>query len=90
MREIDYRAERFALVVNTSCEHVADFDRWYARVPDGQLLVLQSNDYVAVREHVNCVADLAAFKAQAPMSETFFAGERRMRHYVRFMLMGRK
>ena len=90
MLDVDYASERADLVINTSCEHLANFDRWYARIPDGQRLVLQSNDYVAVREHVNCVADLAAFKAQAPMSETFFAGERRMRHYVRFMLMGRK
>ncbi|MGE5169126.1 MAG: hypothetical protein ACM3JC_02000 [Rudaea sp.] len=90
MLDVDYAAERADLVVNTSCEHLADFARWYARIPDGQRLVLQSNDYVAVREHVNCVADLAAFKAQAPLSETYFAGERPMRHYVRFMLIGRK
>jgi hypothetical protein len=90
MLDVDYAAERADLVINTSCEHLAHFDRWYARVPEGQRLVLQSNDYVAVREHVNCVADLAAFQAQAPLSETCFAGERPMRHYVRFMLIGRK
>ena len=90
MREIDYRAERFALVVNTSCEHVADFDRWYARVPDGQLLVLQSNDYVACAEHVNCVPSLDAFRLQAPMGETLFEGARAMRRYTRFMRIGRK
>ena len=78
------------LVINTSCEHLAEFDRWYARIPLGQLLVLQSNDYFAVREHVNCVRDLAAFRAQAPMRETLFAGERRMRRYTRFMLIGRR
>jgi hypothetical protein len=90
MLDVDYAAERADLVINTSCEHLAHFDRWYARVPEGQRLVLQSNDYVAVREHVNCVADLAAFKAQAPLAETYFAGARPMRHYVRFMLIGRK
>jgi hypothetical protein len=78
------------LVVNTSCEHLADFGAWYDRVPDGQLLVLQSNDYYACSEHVNCVPDLAAFRAQAPMRETLYAGERTLRRYVRFMLIGRK
>ena len=58
--------------------------------PGGQPLVLQSNDYFACEQHVNCVADLAAFRAQAPMREELFAGERRMRRYVRFMLIGRK
>jgi hypothetical protein len=69
---------------------VAGFERWYASVPDGQRLVLQSNDYVAVPEHVNCVPDLATFRAQAPMHDVLFAGERAMRRYVRFMLIGRK
>jgi hypothetical protein len=90
MREVDYEAQAADLLINTSCEHVEDFGRWYARVPDGQPLVLQSNDYIAVAEHVNCVPDLAAFRAQAPMREALFAGERAMRRYVRFMLIGRK
>lgn len=78
------------LIVNTSCEHLADFDRWYARVPEGRLLALQSNDYYACGEHVNSVPDLDAFRAKAPMRETLFAGERKFRRYARFMLIGRK
>jgi hypothetical protein len=90
MREIDYARERFDLVINTSCEHVEDFERFYERVPDGQQLVLQSNDYASCAEHVNCVPDLAAFRRQAPMDELLYEGERRMRRYTRFMLIGRK
>lgn len=78
------------LVINTSCEHLTAFPRWYDRIPAGTRLVLQSNDYFACDQHVNCVADLAAFQAQAPMRDVLFAGERRMRRYVRFMLIGRK
>ena len=96
MLEIDYRRPvggrhgAPTSVVNTSCEHLDEFGRWYDRIPAGQLLVLQSNDYFACREHVNCVPDLAAFRAQAPMREVLFAGERKFRRYVRFMLIGRK
>ena len=96
MLELDYGKDASAgsrdhdVVINTSCEHISGFDRWYARIPQGQRLVLQSNDYVAVAEHVNCVADLATFRAQAPMRDVRFAGERRMRRYVRFMLIGTK
>lgn len=90
MRELDYAREAADLLINTSCEHVDGFDRWYARVPDGQRLVLQSNDYVSIPEHINCVPDLAAFKAQAPMRDVHFAGQRAMRRYSRFMLIGRK
>jgi hypothetical protein len=90
MLALDYAALGADLVVNTSSEHLADFARWYARIPDGQLLVLQSNDYFACAEHVNCVSDLAAFAAQAPMRERLYEGARRMRRYTRFMLIGRK
>ena len=48
--------DRADLVINTSCEHLAEFGRWYERVPPGQRLVLQSNDYFACDQHVNCVA----------------------------------
>jgi hypothetical protein len=47
-------------------------------------------DYFACSEHVNCVPDLAAFRAQAPMRELLFAGEHKLRRYIRFMLIGRK
>jgi hypothetical protein len=90
MRELDYASEAADLLINTSCEHVDGFDRWYARVPRGQRLVLQSNDYAAIAEHINCVPDLAAFMAQAPMRDVRFAGQREMRRYTRFMLIGSK
>jgi hypothetical protein len=78
------------LVINTSCEHLQAFDQWYGRIPQGTLLVLQSNDYYACVEHVNCVPDLAAFRTQAPMREVLFAGGYKLRRYTRFMLIGRK
>ena len=94
MLDYDYagreNAEAPKLVVNTSCEHLEAFDRWYERIPDGQLLALQSNDYFSCSEHVNCVPDLAAFQRQAPMRDVLFAGEHKLRRYVRFMLIGRK
>jgi len=78
------------LVVNTSCEHLADFGGWFDRVPAGQLVALQSNDYYAIAEHVNCVPDLATFRAQAPLAEVLYAGEQPRKRYRRFMLVGRK
>ena len=91
MLSLDYTGEDAAdLIINTSCEHLRDFERWYARVPADQLVVLQSNDYFACAEHVNSVADLATFQAQAPLRHVLFAGARKMRRYTRFMLIGRK
>ncbi len=94
MYELDYQAlisssePRPGLCINTSCEHLDHFGAWYARVPVGTLQVLQSNDYYACEEHVNCVSDLEAFKRQAPMRSTLFAGALRLKKYTRFMLIG--
>lgn len=78
------------LLVNTSCEHLDRFGDWYASLPDGQLMALQSNDYRAIPEHVNCSGDLAAFAAQAPMRERLYEGQLKLDKYTRFMLIGRK
>lgn len=94
MHGLDYTAGSGAgapdLLINTSCEHVVGFAQWFARVPAGQLIVLQSNDYYAIADHVNCVPDLQAFRVQAPLREELFAGEQQHKRYRRFMLIGRK
>ncbi len=78
------------LVINTSCEHLAAFDRWYHCVPAGLPLVLQSNDYVAEPGHVNCVDSVAAFQSQAPMTRLDWSGALALKRYTRFMLIGVK
>lgn len=78
------------VVVNTSCEHLSDFAGWFASLPRGPLIALQSNDMFAEPVHVNCVESLDAFKAQAPFAELRFAGELPLKRYTRFMLIGRR
>ncbi len=77
-------------IINTSCEHIPDFAEWYAKIPDGKLVVLQSNNYYKVEEHVNCVKDIKEFSNNAPMSNTLYAGELKLPKYKRFMLIGFK
>jgi hypothetical protein len=78
------------LLVNTSCEHLGQFDEWYAKIPPGTLQVLQSNDYYTCAEHTNCIPDLQTFQHQAPMREFLFAGSLKLKKYTRFMLIGYK
>lgn len=81
---------RPGLVINTSCEHLADVPGWLAGLPAGLPLLLQSNDYVREPDHRSCVPTLAAFEAQAGLSELWFAGALPTRNYTRFMLIGRR
>jgi len=77
-------------IINTSCEHIENFAEWYAKIPDGKLVILQSNNFFQVEEHVNCVTDIEEFKTQAPMSEVLYSGELELPKYKRVMLIGYK
>ncbi len=77
-------------IINTSCEHIENFEEWYAKIPDGKLVVLQSNNYYEVEEHVNCVKDIKEFGNMARMTGPLYAGELELPKYKRFMLIGYK
>lgn len=36
------------IVINTSCEHIPDVDKWLSLVPAGTMVVLQSNNFLQV------------------------------------------
>ena len=75
-------------IINTSCEHIPNFNEWYAKIPAGKLICLQSNDYVALEEHVNCVKDSLHFAEMAPLSKVLFTGELPLDKYTRYMRIG--
>jgi hypothetical protein len=77
-------------VINTSCEHIENFSKWYDNVPKGKLVILQSNNYFDVDEHVNCSDNLNDFSNSASMTNTMFEGELSLQKYKRFMKIGFK
>jgi hypothetical protein len=77
-------------IINTSCEHIPYFDQWYSKIPSGKLLIVQSNNYVDVPEHVNCVTSLVEFAQQTPMSMVFYEGILPLDKYDRYMRIGIK
>jgi len=83
----------FSIVINTSCEHMEQriiYDSIQS-APQNTLFVLQSNDYVEVPQHVNCVKDLDSFEEQyARHLNNIRAYEKDMGKYKRFMIMGVK
>lgn len=90
MLQLDYRQDAYDVIINTSCEHLPDIGAWLDRIPEGTLLVLQSNDYHGIEGHMNCVDDVDAFKRQVPLATIIFEGEKKISAYTRFMLIGRK
>lgn len=77
-------------IINTSCEHIEDFYNWFSVIPNNKLIVLQSNDFKEIDEHVNCSDDLESFSAITPMSKILYEGELFLPEYTRFMKIGYK
>lgn len=77
-------------VINTSCEHINNFEEWYAKIPNGKLVILQCNDYVEIEEHVNCHETLQEFETQTPLEVELFSGELQLDKYKRYMRIGYK
>ena len=76
-------------VINTCCDHIKGFSRWWGLIPKGKLVVLQNNDFVD-HDHVNIVKNTDGILAQAPMSKVLFKGTLALAKYNRFMVIGFK
>lgn len=77
-------------VINTSCEHISDFTKWYKKIEDNTLCIFQSNNYFGLPEHVNCYESLEEFSKSIPMTIDLYTGELDLGKYKRFMKIGFK
>lgn len=77
-------------IINTSCEHIENFENWYNKIPSGALVILQGNNYFEVTEHVNCSKNLKDFSNMCLMKNTLYEGELVLPKYNRFMKIGIK
>ena len=77
-------------IINTSCEHIEDFDSWYYSIPVDKLIILQSNNYFELEEHINCVKDVEEFRKQCLINNLLYGGTIELQKYNRFMLIGQK
>jgi hypothetical protein len=76
------------VVINTSCEHMTD--SWFYDLPDGQFVVLQTNNYFENNQHINCVPSVDAALEKYRFSEVFYSGEIETMLYNRYMIIGIK
>jgi hypothetical protein len=77
-------------IINTSCEHIPNFKEWYNKIPDGKIVILQTNNYFDLEEHINCSKSVEDFSNQTPMDKTLYQGELVLNKYSRYMKIGIK
>ena len=88
--ELEFLKDIPDTIINTSCEHIHHFNHWYSLIPAGKLVILQTNNYFDIEEHVNCSIDLDDFVKSAPMSRLLYKGKLELEKYDRFMIIGYK
>ena len=80
-------------IINTSCEHIEDFDKWWAGIPTGMLVIMQNNDFDDDEEHDHAddtVTSLEEFSKRLEISETLYEGTLALDKYNRYMVIGYK
>lgn len=84
--------DRPAIIINTSCEHIANFKIWMHTLPKNTLIVLQSNN-LEHPEHVTRAESLRHFENLCTDLKTIvYSGEKVIEEagYTRFMIIGYK
>jgi len=87
---VDYDYEFYPdIVINTSCEHIDQetYEKWLKKIPGRSMIVLQSNDYFDLEEHIRCAEDINEFKEQSKIKH-IAALTLELPKYNRFMLIG--
>ena len=87
----EYVVEDADIVINTSCEHLTQeqYDRWLSLQPDDTLIIIQSNNYNILPEHVNCMDSLEEFKRKSKL-KLLKSDTLKLPKYDRYMIIGYK
>lgn len=79
------------IVINTSCEHITQeqYNQWLDNQSDNATIVLQSNNYFDLDEHIRCSIDLTDFTKMSKI-KPYYRGELETPKYTRYMIIGKK
>ena len=89
---VQYQYEFYPdIVINTSCEHIDQnsYNLWLKNIPSTSLIVLQSNNYYELDEHIRCANNIDEFISQSNL-KVYSAVKLDLVKYSRFMLIGVK
>lgn len=83
MFEIDYK--KYDVIINTSTEHISDFDKWFGLIPKGKHVVMQNNDFYSGAGHINCTDGPEELIAGQQYKTLHYSGTLALPDYNRFM-----
>jgi hypothetical protein len=77
-------------IVNTSCEHIAQWDLWWDLVPTSKVVILQSNNFYEHPDHCNTQTSLSEWLNKLNMRNIYYSGTLSLDEYERYMVIGKK
>jgi hypothetical protein len=90
MFKFDYSQE-FDVYINTSTEHIPSVSDWAKRIPANKIVCIQSNNYFACDQHINCVSSLLELEKQlfksGNVKEILYQGVLKLPIYDRYMMI---
>ena len=80
------------VVINTSTEHITQeqYNTWFNNIPNKSLIVLQSNNYYDLPEHIRCFDTVEEFATNSGLGYIIKQETLELPLYNRFLLIGRK
>ena len=79
------------IVINTSSEHMSDIvlmRKYYKDYPDTPILVIQSNNYFSLDDHINCVNNVDELIDKNHINRVLYKGTQKLPLYDRYMVIG--
>jgi len=85
-----YDIKRFNIVICTSCEHLGQhlIDEFLKRRKKGSLVILQSNNYFSINEHINCHNSVVEFEKTLKLEKILYRGTLKLDKFERYMVIG--
>ena len=91
--EIEYfNFKTYNIVICTSCEHLEQkvIDDMLKRIKKGAMVILQSNNYFKIKDHINCHNSVIDFEKTLKLDKILYRGSLKLDKYDRYMVIGIK
>ena len=85
----DFDPKQYHIIICTSCEHISDkvINDFISKKHPAAIVVLQSNNYFSIKDHINCKSSLTEFEDSINLKK-LWSGQKNFGEYDRYMVIG--